>query len=116
MPAIESVIVEVPVPDVPYGLRGVGEDGVGHCRNCGFGWDRNDDVSPLPQCFDLWAKARGVPLWRLLVDLSPEQTVALLTVLRAVEEEVEEELEEELEGEEAEGAPAEDEAGSDEGE
>jgi L-fuconate dehydratase len=29
-------------------------------------------------CFDLWAKERGVPLWRLLVDLSPEQTVALL--------------------------------------
>jgi CO/xanthine dehydrogenase Mo-binding subunit len=25
VPAIESVIVEVPVPDVPYGLRGVGE-------------------------------------------------------------------------------------------
>lgn len=29
-------------------------------------------------CFDLWAKARGVPLWRLLLDLSPEQVVALL--------------------------------------
>jgi L-fuconate dehydratase len=29
-------------------------------------------------CFDLWAKARGVPLWRLLLDLTPEQTVALL--------------------------------------
>ncbi len=29
-------------------------------------------------CFDLWAKARGVPLWRLLLDLSPEQLVALL--------------------------------------
>lgn len=29
-------------------------------------------------CFDLWAKARGVPLWKLLLDLSPEQTVALL--------------------------------------
>ncbi len=28
-------------------------------------------------CFDLWAKARGVPLWRLLLDLSPEQIVAL---------------------------------------
>ena len=23
-------------------------------------------------CFDLWAKARGVPLWKLLLDLSPE--------------------------------------------
>lgn len=23
-------------------------------------------------CFDLWAKKRGVPLWKLLVDLSPE--------------------------------------------
>lgn len=29
-------------------------------------------------CFDLWAKARGVPLWKLLVDLSPEAIVALL--------------------------------------
>lgn len=29
-------------------------------------------------CFDLWAKARGVPLWQLLLDLTPEQTVALL--------------------------------------
>ena len=29
-------------------------------------------------CFDLWAKARGVPLWKLLLDLSPEQIVALL--------------------------------------
>ncbi len=29
-------------------------------------------------CFDLWAKHRGVPLWKLLVDLSPEQVVSLL--------------------------------------
>jgi L-fuconate dehydratase len=29
-------------------------------------------------CFDLWAKSRGVPLWRLLLDLAPEQVVALL--------------------------------------
>ncbi len=29
-------------------------------------------------CFDLWAKARGMPLWKLLVDLSPAQIVALL--------------------------------------
>ncbi len=29
-------------------------------------------------CFDLWAKARGVPLWKLLLDLTPEQIVALL--------------------------------------
>ena len=29
-------------------------------------------------CFDLWAKARGVPLWRLLLDLHPEQVVRLL--------------------------------------
>lgn len=29
-------------------------------------------------CFDLWAKARGVPLWRLLLDLTPWQVVALL--------------------------------------
>lgn len=29
-------------------------------------------------CFDLWAKSRGVPLWQLLLDLTPEQTVALL--------------------------------------
>src|SRR5688500_7798779 len=29
-------------------------------------------------CFDLWAKSRGVPLHRLLCDLSPEAIVALL--------------------------------------
>lgn len=29
-------------------------------------------------CFDLWAIARGVPLWRLLLDLTPEAVVALL--------------------------------------
>jgi L-fuconate dehydratase len=29
-------------------------------------------------CFDLWAKKRGVPLWKLLLDLTPEQLVALL--------------------------------------
>ena len=29
-------------------------------------------------CFDLWAKARGVPLWRLLLDLSPEEMVRLV--------------------------------------
>jgi L-fuconate dehydratase len=29
-------------------------------------------------CFDLWAKMREVPLWRLLLDLTPQQLVALL--------------------------------------
>src|SRR5882757_10040906 len=29
-------------------------------------------------CFDLWAKKRGVPLWRLLLDLTPEEVVRLL--------------------------------------
>jgi L-fuconate dehydratase len=29
-------------------------------------------------CFDLWAKSRGVPLWKLLLDLSPEELVATL--------------------------------------
>ncbi len=29
-------------------------------------------------CFDLWSKTRGVPLWRLLLDLSPEQILNLL--------------------------------------
>lgn len=29
-------------------------------------------------CFDLWAKSRGVPLWKLLLDLTPEHLVALL--------------------------------------
>jgi L-fuconate dehydratase len=31
-------------------------------------------------CFDLWAKTRGVPLWKLLLDLSPEEVVRLLDV------------------------------------
>lgn len=29
-------------------------------------------------CFDLWAKTRKVPLWKLLIDLSPEEIVNLL--------------------------------------
>jgi L-fuconate dehydratase len=29
-------------------------------------------------CFDLWAKSRGVPLWKLLLDLSPEELVKVL--------------------------------------
>jgi L-fuconate dehydratase len=29
-------------------------------------------------CFDLWAKKRGVPLWKLLLDLTPEQVISLL--------------------------------------
>jgi L-fuconate dehydratase len=29
-------------------------------------------------CWDLWAKERGVPLWRLLLDLSPEEIVRTL--------------------------------------
>jgi L-fuconate dehydratase len=29
-------------------------------------------------CWDLWAKTRAVPLWKLLLDLSPEQVVATL--------------------------------------
>jgi L-fuconate dehydratase len=29
-------------------------------------------------CFDLWAKARAIPLWRLLLDLPAEQIVRLL--------------------------------------
>lgn len=29
-------------------------------------------------CFDLWAKTRGVPLWKLLLDLQPEQLVKLM--------------------------------------
>lgn len=29
-------------------------------------------------CFDLWAKSRGVPLWKLLLELSPHQIVNLL--------------------------------------
>ena len=29
-------------------------------------------------CWDLWAKKRGVPLWKLLLDLSPEELVATL--------------------------------------
>jgi len=29
-------------------------------------------------CFDLWSKNRGVPLWKLLLDLTPEQVIALL--------------------------------------
>src|ERR1700758_147752 len=29
-------------------------------------------------CFDLWAKSRQVPLWRLLLDLTPREVIGLL--------------------------------------
>jgi len=29
-------------------------------------------------CFDLWAKSRNVPLWKLLLDLTPEEVVRIL--------------------------------------
>jgi len=29
-------------------------------------------------CFDFWAKSRGLPLWKLLLDLTPEEVVRLL--------------------------------------
>jgi L-fuconate dehydratase len=29
-------------------------------------------------CFDLWAKKRGLPLWKLLIELSPQQVLNLL--------------------------------------
>lgn len=29
-------------------------------------------------CYDLWAKKRGLPLWKLLIDLSPEEIVQTL--------------------------------------
>ena len=39
-------------------------------------------ASLVNACFDLWAKARGVPLWRLLLDLEPEATLALCDLSR----------------------------------
>lgn len=38
-------------------------------------------------CYDLWAKKRNVPLWKLLIDLSPEQVVNTLD-LSYVEDEL----------------------------
>ncbi len=35
-------------------------------------------ASIVNACFDLWAKAEGVPLWKLLLDRTPEETVSLL--------------------------------------
>ena len=35
-------------------------------------------ASTANACFDLWAKSRGVPLWRLLLELTPLQIVKLL--------------------------------------
>jgi len=35
-------------------------------------------ASIVNACFDLWAKERKVPLWKLLLDLEPEQVVRLL--------------------------------------
>lgn len=29
-------------------------------------------------CFDLWAKKRGIPLWKLLIDLSPEEIINIV--------------------------------------
>lgn len=35
-------------------------------------------ASIVNACFDVWALSRGVPLWQLLLDLTPQQLVALL--------------------------------------
>lgn len=35
-------------------------------------------ASIVNACYDLWAKARGLPLWQLLLELSPEQLLATL--------------------------------------
>ena len=35
-------------------------------------------ASVVNACFDLWAKSRGLPLWKLLLDLSPEEIVNTL--------------------------------------
>lgn len=35
-------------------------------------------ASVVNACWDLWARTRGLPLWRLLLDLSPEQITATL--------------------------------------
>src|SRR5262249_54178628 len=48
-------------------------------------------------CFDLWAKARGVPLWQLLLDLTPAQVTALLDLSYLEEVLTEEEAREILE-------------------
>jgi L-fuconate dehydratase len=37
-------------------------------------------------CFDLWAKKRGLPLWKLLIELSPEQIVNALDLSYLEEE------------------------------
>ncbi len=43
-------------------------------------------------CYDLWAKKRGVPLWKLLIDLSPQELINTLDLSY---------LEDELTGEQA---------------
>src|SRR5882762_224672 len=35
-------------------------------------------ASVTNSCYDLWAKKRGVPLWKLLIDLSPEELIRTL--------------------------------------
>ncbi|MCK5440647.1 MAG: fuconate dehydratase [Maribacter sp.] len=35
-------------------------------------------ASVVNACFDLWAKSKGLPLWQLLIDLSPEEVVNTL--------------------------------------
>ncbi|MFC5861865.1 enolase C-terminal domain-like protein [Acidicapsa dinghuensis] len=35
-------------------------------------------ASIVNACFDLWAKSRGVPLWKLLLDITPEEVLATL--------------------------------------
>jgi L-fuconate dehydratase len=36
-------------------------------------------------CFDLWAKSRGLPLWKLLLSLTPEEVVATLDLSYVVD-------------------------------
>jgi len=52
-------------------------------------------------CFDLWAKSRGKPLWKLLLDLTPREVVRLLDLSYLEEVLSEQDVLEMLQGQEA---------------
>jgi xanthine dehydrogenase molybdenum-binding subunit len=61
VPRIDCVIVETPVPNVPYGVRGVGEVAI---------------VPPAAAVANAIARATGVRLWRM--PMTPERVLHAL--------------------------------------
>jgi L-fuconate dehydratase len=77
-PSLEGMPVEDLMADFGRHLRRLADDPILRWLGPHKGVVHLALASIANACFDLWAKSRGLPLWRLLLDLSPEELVRLL--------------------------------------